>query len=524
MKRLIFSFAIILIVLLLIAAARPQSSSPPAEPVKIIFIHHSTGEGWIMDDYGGLGLALAQNNYYLSDTNYGWGPNGIGDRTDIPNWTEWFASAETPTYMNALFNESEQHSEYTRTFADPGGENEIVMFKSCFPNSALEGNINDPPTPDGWLTIGNSKYVYNTILEYFATRPDKLFIVITAPPLSDPTYANNARAFNNWLKNEWLANYEGSNVAVFDFYDVLTGPGGNTLYYPTGDDHPSAEGSRIATAEFLPVLNTAYNRWQAGDTSAPPVDNEPAPAAETSPAPELYPAQAPFIIKLIDDFEGGIPIGSHGWEAYKDENPETSISCAFSGDVVHSGANAMRIDYKIALYTWATCHLEFNNPQNWSGNEGISFHAYAEQEETTFNIDLFVEGESYVYKGWVEGSGHWQEFIVFWDEFRRVDWEENAGTPFTKTDQVTGFAFGFNTPDDMAEGFSGTLYIDDLVVGVPGTEIEAALDEAPAPESATGRDDVGADDGAGSTPLPCVGGLVLPVALGGFAFAQRKKK
>ena len=65
--------------------------------------------------YGNLGRTLAQNNYFVSDTNYGWGSDSIGDRTDIPNWTEWFASASTPTYMSALFNESGQNSEYTRT-------------------------------------------------------------------------------------------------------------------------------------------------------------------------------------------------------------------------------------------------------------------------------------------------------------------------------------------------------------------------------------------------------------------------
>jgi len=240
------------------AAAAPPADNPnpPASPVKLIFIHHSTGENWLRDDYGGLGQVLADNNY-------GWGPNSIGDRTDIPNWTEWFRSSDTPTYMNALFNESGQNSSYTRTLADPGGENEIVMFKSCFPNSALEGNPDDPPSADGWLTVGHAKYVYNEILQYFVTRPNKLFVVITAPPLSDPTYAVNARAFNQWLMNDWLAenNYTLYNVAVFDFYNILTGPdnhhryfegaiqhvftpGMNTLYYPSGgDDHPNAAGS-----------------------------------------------------------------------------------------------------------------------------------------------------------------------------------------------------------------------------------------------------------------------------------------
>jgi hypothetical protein len=259
-----------------------DNSNPPDSVVKLIFIHHSTGENLLRDDYGKLGKTLGQNNYFVSDTNYGWGPNAIGDRTDIPNWLEWFSSADTPTYMNALFTEYGQHSTYTRTLTDPGGENEIVMFKSCFPNSALEGSPTDPPDPTSGLTVGHAKYVYNTILQYFATRPDKLFVVITAPPLSDGTYAANARAFNNWLVYNWLweNNYTNSNVVVFDFYNVLTHVNHhhrfyngdiqhyfgtrNTLYYPSGDDHPSIEGSQKATTEFIPLLNLYYRRWKAG--------------------------------------------------------------------------------------------------------------------------------------------------------------------------------------------------------------------------------------------------------------------
>ncbi|MBK9600688.1 MAG: S-layer homology domain-containing protein [Anaerolineales bacterium] len=262
--------------------------TPPAQTVKLIFIHHSTGENWLADGYGNLGITLEQNNYFVSGTNYGWGPNAIGDRTDIPNWTEWFRSGDTETYMNALFNESGQNSSYTRNLTDPGGENEIIVFKSCFPNSALEGSPTDPPSPDGWLTVGHAKYVYNEILQYFASRPDKLFIVITAPPLQDGTYAENARAFNEWLMNDWLTEngYTLPNVAVFDFYNVLTGPdnhhryingaiehvftaGMNTSYYPSSpaDDHPNAAGSQKATNEFVSLLNIFYNRWRGSISS-----------------------------------------------------------------------------------------------------------------------------------------------------------------------------------------------------------------------------------------------------------------
>jgi hypothetical protein len=511
--------SLLLITAFLIAAAPPQDAPPPA-PVKLIFIHHSTGENWLTDGYGDLGRTLDANNYFVSDTNYGWGPDGIGDRTDIPNWTEWFASAQTPRYMDALFNESGQNSSFTRTLSDPGGENQIILFKSCFPNSDLAGSPNDPPGSYEDLSVSGAKYVYNTILPYFASRPDKLFIVITAPPLSDPTHAANARAFNNWLVNDWLADYSGTNVAVFDFYDILTSGSGDTLAYPSDDDHPNPQGSRLATEAFLPALNTAYNRWQAGDTSAPPV-SEPAPAAETESQPAAESPATTSASNLLDGFEGTAPAGSYGWQAYADEHDSAnSMVCAPVSDLAHNGANSLRLDYTIAPYAWATCHLEYESPQNWGSEEGISFYAYAKQAETPFHVDLFVEGESYVYAGWVEGADQWQEFTIFWDEFKRVEWEENGGAPFTKPSEVTALAFGF---EGVEQTFSGTLYIDDLALGVPTAPSQPETPaEMPAtePESAVPAAD---SENSGGSPLPCMGSLALPLGLVGFAFGQRRK-
>ena len=179
------------------------------------------------------------------------------------------------------------------------------MFKSCYPNSGLRGNVNDPVPAiadnplkgqscgSQYHTVANAKGIYIDLLEYFKTRPDKTFIVIAAPPLRDSTYADNARAFNNWLVDEYLTNYTVGNVFVFDYYNVLTTNGGdantndtasesgnhhrwwngqvqhitngdddanpNILEYPTGDDHPSKAGQQKATAEFVPLLNNAIS-------------------------------------------------------------------------------------------------------------------------------------------------------------------------------------------------------------------------------------------------------------------------
>jgi hypothetical protein len=291
--------------------------TPPAQPVKLIFLHHSSGENWLNDNNGRLGLALRDNNYFVSDTNYNWGPVPeagsvpIGSLTDIGHWWMWFRGPKSTEIMDAVYAESGQHASFSRLKADPGGKNRIVMFKSCYPNSNLAGNPDDPvPSIDAnplkgldsgsdYHTVANAKGIYIDLLLYFQQHQDTLFVVITAPPVSNAKYTGNARAFNQWLANDWLKEYPSKNVAVFDFYNVLTTNGGSsktndldretgnhhrwwnnsvqhvvdtsggfhdTTAYASGsgDDHPSKAGNQKATAEFLPLLNLAYNRWHAG--------------------------------------------------------------------------------------------------------------------------------------------------------------------------------------------------------------------------------------------------------------------
>lgn len=282
-------------------------NTKPSSPMKLVFIHHSTGGFWLADSnpsqtYGGLGAALMANNYYVSATNYGWGPGAIGDNTDIIYWPDWFTGTNSSSVLSALYSETGQNigdfGPWSRLATDPGGENRIVLLKSCFPNSNLTGNPTDAAgtTPNDQFTVSNAKAVYNNVLTYFRTRPDKLFVVITAPPQNESEYpadsmsasarAANARAFNNWLLNEWLVGYPYKNVAVFDYFNILTGTdnhhrwynnavqhvtsgSNNFAAYPTdsGDSHPNTTGQQKATTEFVDILNYYYNLWRSDPAS-----------------------------------------------------------------------------------------------------------------------------------------------------------------------------------------------------------------------------------------------------------------
>lgn len=460
---------------------------PPKEPVKLIFIHHSCGENWLADGHGGLGRALAKNVYFVSDTNYGWGPDGIGDRTDITDWPEWFVGPRSRHYLWALFHESDQHSSYTRRQNDPGGENRIILFKSCFPNSNLRGRPQDAPARGSGLTVSNAKAIYLDLLGYFAKRPDKLFIAITAPPVQDRSYGANARAFNNWLVHEWLSDYKGSNVAVFDFYNVLTGPknhhrlkngrvehdytkGRNHLFYPTnGDDHPSSRGNRKATEEFIPLLNAHYHQWK---TSAPAkvLTKPPEPAvskrvskAAQEPEVKLEPAAcAPSesVVPggIIDDFEKESP----KWAAFMDQSTDTQLTFARDSSLSHSGDKCLRIDYHVAPESWATCSLVLAAPADWRKARGLTVWVHASEAGQPVTLTAY-QGKSsdslshfeLKTKTTRDAVSGWQKISATWDQLKPPPWEGDGSTPFDPGSAM-GIAFAFSA------GEKGRLWVDDI--------------------------------------------------------------
>jgi hypothetical protein len=263
----------------------------PIEVVPMVVIRHPNGDPWLVDGADNLVAMLGDENYLVSETVPDWGPGEVGSRTDILNLPEWFCSPDSPLILDELFRLRNPRLDETHPLRDPGGENQIIMLAPDFSNSLLRGSRDDLPQPGGLLSIGTAKYAYNSLLESFVAHPDKLFIVVTAPPVGDITWADNVRDFNTWLVNDWLAesDYPYNNVAVFDLYNVLTHADNhhrfnpstgqvehiisyleNTLYYNNETDRTDVDGSLKATAEFVPLLNYYYNRWKASPTSPVP--------------------------------------------------------------------------------------------------------------------------------------------------------------------------------------------------------------------------------------------------------------
>jgi hypothetical protein len=239
-----------------------STTSADGSTVNLVFIHHSVGENWLND---GLCRALNDSGYHVADIYYGW--RAYGDNTDTVDWPTWF----TDEVMGLVYQELGQMTAPNNLETAPG-ENTIVMFKSCYPNSDVGSDISD------------EKAIYNSLLPYMEAHPDKMFVLVTPPPMIAIPDAQKTRELCDWLTdrdNGWLAGLSTGNVFVFDLYNVLTNPdahhrladgvevhevvpGSDTLYYHSdGDDHPNSDGDIKATEEFIPLLNEWYQEFAA---------------------------------------------------------------------------------------------------------------------------------------------------------------------------------------------------------------------------------------------------------------------
>ncbi|RLB45057.1 MAG: hypothetical protein DRJ42_30760 [Deltaproteobacteria bacterium] len=281
------------------------SADAPGEELRLLFVHHSVGgqlladegddvgENSIYTSYprgGGLRALLQSNGYQVGEASYG---SRLGAHTDIFDWLPKFRD-----HMDDVLRVARQDDTL------PGEErNDIVVFKSCFPNSKFvargEGR-GDPTGPE--LSLVNAQATMNALLPYFAAHPDALFVYVTAPPLaprvgSDPAWkwlakkvlgrswgpaelarsGEIARDFNAWLEADdgWLADHTADNVAVFNYWHALTGDGeSNLLHYYVGrgyDSHPAGEGQRRAAPRLVETLNRAVRRARLITPDVPPV-------------------------------------------------------------------------------------------------------------------------------------------------------------------------------------------------------------------------------------------------------------
>jgi hypothetical protein len=228
-------------------------TATPGSRNKLFFLHHSVGDGLIME--GNIRPVVTSYNN-INGTAYtfwdhGYNSDGLrnpagqflGTSFPVPN------DNTDPDGLHYLFTSSNADAVSAR---NQMMEYDVIAFKSCFPSSAI-------PDQD---TLNQRKTWYLEMRNFFDLHPEKIFVVMSSPPLhrldTNSTDAANARAFANWLKSsEYLGGH--ANVLCFDLFNYLAG-GDNMLNYAyershyDGDSHPNTLGNQDVGPIFAQFL------------------------------------------------------------------------------------------------------------------------------------------------------------------------------------------------------------------------------------------------------------------------------
>ncbi|MEZ5358253.1 MAG: hypothetical protein R3F48_05430 [Candidatus Zixiibacteriota bacterium] len=232
-------------------------------PIRMVFLHHSVGNGFMYK--GGLRDSLLNLGVVIRSCTYG---DEIGEQTDMDNWLPKFQND-----MNKIFTFKAHPNKY---YPDDRS-NDIIMFKSCYPNSNLSGDGSEPGSATSSdKTIANYKGVFEGLKTEFAKYPNKLFIYVTAPPnvpaVTTPENAARARKFNEWLQNEFLPAYAKEtgldNFKVYDLFNFLAA-GDNFLKNEyrwqdnPRDSHPNDDAKKVVAKDFLRFFEPILNDWKS---------------------------------------------------------------------------------------------------------------------------------------------------------------------------------------------------------------------------------------------------------------------
>ncbi len=213
---------------------------PTTGLTNLFFLHHSTGEA-IIDEGNMRGYFDNYNNTHGTDYEFwdhGYNDDGLRDPDgDVVGCYNIPDDNTDPDGLYYLWTSSKTDAVNCRN--QIMSNHEVIAFKSCFPASDI---------PDE-QELNQRKTWYLAMRNYFDQHPERLFVVMSTPPLhrlaTDKTAAKNARRFANWLKSsEYLSGHP--NVVCFDLFNELAkaddgSSTANMLKYEYEQDHSDSD-------------------------------------------------------------------------------------------------------------------------------------------------------------------------------------------------------------------------------------------------------------------------------------------
>jgi len=215
----------------------PGWTPPDDRKPRFLFIHHSTGSGFMHS--GGMAQKLTDAGFEVHSRTYGDG--WVGDNTN-------------PDHFPVVFTE---HYDDMVTWDLPSGQQyDIIAFKSCYPASNICSDEK----------LEQYKEYYAIVKSVTSQHPEILFIPWSTPPLvpgaTEPHCANRARQFANWLVDDYCVGE--TNMLAYNCFDVLAGSSPdsgdfNRLRFDyqknDSDSHPNPTANAAVADDFTAWLS-----------------------------------------------------------------------------------------------------------------------------------------------------------------------------------------------------------------------------------------------------------------------------
>ncbi len=464
-----------LLLTLALLSALPGLAAPvaaQADEIMMIFMHHSVGRRLIEE--GLLKEQFAEHNVALWD--HGYNEDGLV----TPEWdwlgTHWSVPGDNtdPDGWVTVFNQPVT-SPPTNTFSHML-EYDIIAFKSCYPNA----DIYD----DGMLET--YKEYYRDIRDIMDQHPDKLFIVITNPPLNpvetSPDAAARAIEWAAYLaSDEFLEGHP--NVVTFDFFSLLADENGmlREEYRPSPrDSHPNRLANETIGPLFVDFVMQALAEFTPGESLVEPqpadsvISDEPAAPPADDPASE--PAADPVETTRTDEITVCFPPF--------DEESITSGLCtgqtwSWEGEgrvaweiVELSGIfpSAMAITFDLPADEYGGMGFHFVSNPLWAEAAGIAFTWRASEPDLSLNFSLGVhdpahpeEDEAaatpFEFRLTTPEGEDWETVVILWDGFTKARWWGERGLTAFDPANVVWASYGVG---ESGVDQAGTIWIADL--------------------------------------------------------------
>ncbi len=246
--RLSLLFLVLLLFVLLIPASAQEDT-----PIRVLFMHHSTGLGLI--EQGELRDGLAE--YALELWDHGYNEEGLADGSGERLGVNWEVPDDNtdPIGWYTIFNQDvtdppENTLSHMLDFP-------VILFKSCFPSSNIESDAQFEEYHDYYLSIRD-------VIDQY---PDHLFIPFTTPPLvpneTSSEAAARAREWAAYLTSEEYSE-ERLNIVVFDFFSALADDDGYLRAEYRADEwdsHPNEIANQEVAALLVEFVANAVEKF-----------------------------------------------------------------------------------------------------------------------------------------------------------------------------------------------------------------------------------------------------------------------